>query len=93
MQLLMFLYIAFLFFVLTPGIVLSLPPKGSKVVVALTHAVVFALVYCLTHKAVYRFLYEGFEATPPAQKKAAEDKAKANKAKPGAARTTTTPPM
>ena len=64
MQLLMFLYTALLFFVLTPGIVLSLPPKGSKVVVALTHAVVFALVYCLTHKAVYRFVYEGFAATP-----------------------------
>lgn len=60
----MFLYTAFLFFVLTPGIVLSLPPKGSKVVVALTHAAVFALVYCLTHKAVYRFVYEGFAATP-----------------------------
>jgi len=70
----MFLYTAFLFFVLTPGIVLSLPPKGSKVVVALTHAVVFALVYCLTHKVVYRFVYEGFDA---ASDKAAADKAKA----------------
>ena len=56
----MTLFSALLFFVLTPGIVLSLPPKGSKVIVALTHAVVFALVYSLTHKAVYAFLYEGF---------------------------------
>ena len=49
----MSLFVAALFFVLTPGIVLSLPPKGSKYVVALTHAVVFALVYALVHKMVY----------------------------------------
>jgi hypothetical protein len=48
------IYVALLFFVLTPGILLSLPPKGSKVVVALTHAVVFALVYHFTHKLVWQ---------------------------------------
>ena len=36
---------AVLFFLLTPGVVLSLPPGGSKLVVAATHAVVFALVH------------------------------------------------
>jgi hypothetical protein len=36
---------AVLFFVLTPGIVVSLPPGGSKMVVAATHAVVFAVVH------------------------------------------------
>ena len=36
---------ALLFFVLTPGVVLSLPPGGSKLVVAATHALVFALVH------------------------------------------------
>ena len=56
----MTLFVGALFFVLTPGILLSLPPNGSKVMVALTHALVFALVYSLTHKMVYRFLYEGF---------------------------------
>jgi len=56
----MTLFVAVLFFVLTPGILLSLPPNGSKVTVALTHAIVFALVYSVTHKMVYRFLYEGF---------------------------------
>jgi len=60
----MSLFVAALFFVLTPGIVLSLPPKGSKVVVALTHALVFAVIYGLTHKLVYQYLYEGFAATP-----------------------------
>jgi hypothetical protein len=47
-------YIAILFFVLTPGVLLSLPPKSSKFVVAATHAVVFALVYHFTHKMVWR---------------------------------------
>ena len=55
MNVIMTLYVAILFLVLTPGIVLSLPPKGSKLTVAITHAAVFALVFCLTYKAVYRF--------------------------------------
>jgi len=49
----MALYAAALFYVLTPGIVLSLPPGGSKITVALTHAAVFGLVWMLTHKAVH----------------------------------------
>jgi hypothetical protein len=44
---------ALLFFVLTPGILLSLPPGGSKMVVAATHAVVFAIVHKLLHMYVY----------------------------------------
>jgi hypothetical protein len=62
MQFLMTLYVAALFFVLTPGILVSLPPGGKKMTVALVHAVVFAVVYQLTHKMVLRALYEGFEA-------------------------------
>ena len=46
----MFLFSAVLFFLLTPGILLSLPPGGSKMVVAATHAVVFGLVFSLSHK-------------------------------------------
>ena len=46
------LYLVLLFIVLTPGVVLSLPPGGSKLVVAATHGVVFAVVYYLTHRAV-----------------------------------------
>ena len=46
------LYLALLFVVLTPGVLLSLPPGGSKLVVAATHGVVFALVYHFTNKAV-----------------------------------------
>ena len=50
------LYVAVLFFVLTPGILLSLPPGGSKMVVALVHAVVFALVFQFTHKHILRLI-------------------------------------
>jgi len=52
----MALYAAALFYVLTPGIVLSLPPGGSKMTVALTHAAVFGLVWMVTHKAVWHFV-------------------------------------
>jgi hypothetical protein len=48
------LYVALLFLVLTPGILLTLPKGGSKLTVAAVHALVFALVYHFTHKAVWR---------------------------------------
>ena len=49
MNLVMFIVSAVLFFLLTPGIILSLPPGGSKMVVAATHAVVFGIVFTLSH--------------------------------------------
>ena len=55
MDLVMFLFTAVLFFLLTPGILLSLPPGGSKMVVAATHAVVFGLVFSLSHKMLMSF--------------------------------------
>jgi len=58
----MTLFTAALFFALTPHILVSIPAHGSKYVVALTHALVFALIYTLTHKAFYMMVYgEGFE--------------------------------
>ena len=57
----MTLYTALLFFVLVPGVLVTIPPKGSKLVQAAVHGLVFALVYHFTHKIVYRVLYEGFE--------------------------------
>jgi hypothetical protein len=59
----MSLFVAALFFVLTPGVLLSLPLGGSKMAVAATHAVVFALVYHLTHKMAFHSFHgndEGF---------------------------------
>ena len=38
-----YIYIA-LFFFLTPGVLVTLPPGGSKYVVALVHALIFGLV-------------------------------------------------
>jgi lipopolysaccharide export LptBFGC system permease protein LptF len=54
MNWLILLYIAVLFFVLTPGILVSLPPGSGKFKVAAFHAVVFALVYHFTNKIVGR---------------------------------------
>ena len=54
MNLYMALYLVFLFIVLSPGILLRIPPKGSKIVVAVVHGLVFAFVYYLTHKIVWR---------------------------------------
>jgi hypothetical protein len=53
MSIAIFIYAFLLFFVLTPGILLSLPPKGSKMVVAAVHALVFAIVWILTSKYVW----------------------------------------
>jgi hypothetical protein len=53
MNVYMGVFLALLFVLLTPGVLVSLPPGGSKLVVAATHGVVFAVVYCLSYKAVY----------------------------------------
>ena len=66
------LYTILLFVLLTPGILLRLPPKGSPLVVAIVHGVVFAIVMYFTHKTVYRmsvtYGIDGFTACTDAQK-------------------------
>ena len=47
-------YMFVLFVVFTPGVLVNLPPGGSKYVVLATHAVIFAAVWHFTHKAVQR---------------------------------------
>jgi hypothetical protein len=56
-------YVAFLFFILTPAILVRLPPKAGKFTVAGFHAVVFALVLHFTGKMVWNLCrsLEGFE--------------------------------
>jgi hypothetical protein len=49
-----FLTTALLFYVLTPGVLVSLPPGGSKMTVTATHAVVFAVAHMLVHKYVFK---------------------------------------
>lgn len=64
MNLFVTVYVALLFFVLTPGVLLSLPKGGSKHTVALVHGLVFALVFHLTHKLVWKLsmrLQENFQ--------------------------------
>jgi len=67
------LYTIVLFVLLTPGILLRLPPKGSPLVVAIVHGAVFALVLCFTHKIVHRmstsYSIDGFAACSEADKK------------------------
>jgi hypothetical protein len=53
----MSLFTAVLFFVLTPGILLSLPPNASFVQKAMFHAIVFAVVYHFTHKLAWKAMY------------------------------------
>ena len=44
-----------LFVLLTPGILLVLPPKSSKYIVALTHGVIFSALWILLYKPFCRF--------------------------------------
>jgi hypothetical protein len=48
----MFLYLAILAFLLSPGVLIRLPPGGSTMIVAFTHALVLSLVWFLTYKMV-----------------------------------------
>jgi hypothetical protein len=65
MHVVMSLYVALLFFVLTPGVLLSLPKGGSKYMVAGTHALVFALLFHFTHKMAWNLSVslEGFQGS------------------------------
>jgi len=57
MNWIMFIYAALLFFVLTPGILITLPPKGKKMIVAAVHAIIFGLVWGITHKIVWKITH------------------------------------
>ena len=62
-------YSAILFFLLSPGVLLSLPSKGSKMTVAAVHAVIFAVVWHFTHKMVWKMSVEGLENKDDDKKK------------------------
>jgi len=53
----MTLFVAALFFVLTPGVFLSIPDGSSLKTKALVHGLVFALVFHFTHKMVWNYFY------------------------------------
>jgi hypothetical protein len=48
------IYIAVLFFVLSPNVLLRIPRKGKPIVVAAVHAVIFALIWHFTGKMVWK---------------------------------------
>jgi hypothetical protein len=62
MHLLFSIYLAVLFFILTPAVMLRLPKKGDKYTVAAVHAIVFAIILHFSAKIVMNFSrkYEGF---------------------------------
>ena len=68
MSLIVSLYAAILFFILTPGVLLRLPKNGGKFTVAAVHALVFALLFHFTHKLVWRLgaKMEGMAGMTPA---------------------------
>lgn len=70
-NLFMFFYVVVLFYLLTPGILVTIPARSSKMVVAATHAFVFALVYKFTHRmaAKLSMSFEGFQANAPKMEK------------------------
>ena len=52
------LFLAVLFVILTPGVLLSLPPKSPLLTKAVVHGLVFALVFYLLRSTVMQ--YDGF---------------------------------
>ena len=52
MNLVLFVVFVALFVALTPSVLLRLPSHGSKIMVAVTHGVIFALVWTIIYKPV-----------------------------------------
>uniref|UniRef100_A0A6C0KW01 Uncharacterized protein n=1 Tax=viral metagenome TaxID=1070528 RepID=A0A6C0KW01_9ZZZZ len=64
------IFVVLLFVVLTPGILLRLPPKGDKFTVAIVHGVVFAFVLCMAHMYASTYLEGASNMGPmPSSKK------------------------
>lgn len=62
---------AILFYFLIPGVLVRLPPKSSNFKVAIFHALLFGVIFYLTHRAIRSFFepkwrLEGMESTTPA---------------------------
>ncbi len=46
------IFVAIVFFILTPGILLRLPSKGSVKVVALVHALIFSFIVSISYNMI-----------------------------------------
>uniref|UniRef100_A0A6C0L848 Uncharacterized protein n=1 Tax=viral metagenome TaxID=1070528 RepID=A0A6C0L848_9ZZZZ len=81
MNLVVAIYSAILFFVLSPGVLLRLPSNGSKFMVAGVHSLVFAVVLYFTAGFVWRMSMtmgmpmrqEGMDGLPHPAKKHEKD--------------------
>jgi len=69
MNILFTVYVFALFFVLTPGVLITLPRKGSKIIVALVHGLIFSTILAMSGHYVWKFsnsIFEGAQTqTPP----------------------------
>jgi len=56
------IYTAFLFVILSPGVLFTLPRKSKKKIIFATHGVIFAVIFHFTHNIVLRITnkFEGF---------------------------------
>jgi hypothetical protein len=64
LQVCIFIFTVLLFFLLTPDILIPKPLKTNKYVIALVHAILFALIFQLTNKLVWN-VTEAFTTTQP----------------------------
>lgn len=56
-HLFMSFYVALLFVLLTPGVLIRLPKSSSILTAAIVHSIVFAVIFHLTHKMVWNKFY------------------------------------
>lgn len=68
-----YLVLGALFYVLAPGILLSLPQGGSKKMTALTHAIVFVAAYYASEKLAEIFRVKKKEGKKPLKEKFYDD--------------------
>lgn len=54
---LMSLYVALLFIILTPGVLVRIPKRSSLLIAAIVHGIIFAIIYHLTHNYVWNHTY------------------------------------
>ena len=59
------LVLLILFVLLTPGVLLTLPKKGSKITVAFVHGLVFAIIFYILYiyviKRIFMLSFENFK--------------------------------
>ena len=73
----MFAFTAVLFYAFVPGVLVRLPPGGSKTVVTAVHAALFALVLCFTRRTVESYLgREGMDTKKTKKVDTEDDKEK-----------------